>query len=132
MDFGFLYDEKRQLFHIGYNKTSDRLDPHYYDLLASEARLASFVAVMKQQVPSKHWYTLGRPVTRIRGQVALLSWGGTMFEYLMPALFMRSPERTLLTQSMELAVRAQIDHGQEVGYALGDLRVGLCRARWAE
>jgi cyclic beta-1,2-glucan synthetase len=119
IDFTFLFDPARKLFHIGYNATSDRLDPNYYDLLASEARLASFLAVVQSQVPPEHWFTLGRPITRIRGEATLLSWGGTMFEYLMPTLFMRSQERTLLQQSAELAVQAQIDHGRKTGTPWG-------------
>src|SRR5690606_31569894 len=83
MDFAFLFDSKRKLFHIGYNVEPDQLDSNYYDLLASEARLASFIAVIRKQVPPAHWIVLGRPVTRIRGSVALLSWGGTLFEYLL-------------------------------------------------
>ena len=119
MDFSFLFERTRKLFHIGYNATSDRLDPHYYDLLASEARLASFLAVVQSQVPPEHWFTLGRPITRVRGGAALLSWGGTMFEYMMPTLFMRSQERTLLQQSAELAVVAQIDHARVMGSPWG-------------
>jgi cyclic beta-1,2-glucan synthetase len=119
MDFGFLFDRKRKLFHIGYNVTSDRLDPHYYDLLASEARLASFLSVVLKQAPPTHWHALGRPVTKIRGSVVLLSWGGTMFEYLLPSVFMRSAERTLLSQSEELAVLAQIDYGKRTGTPWG-------------
>jgi cyclic beta-1,2-glucan synthetase len=119
MDFTFLFEQTRKLFHIGYNATSDRLDPHYYDLLASEARLASFLAVVQSQVPPEHWFMLGRSITRVRGEATLLSWGGTMFEYLMPTLFMRSQERTLLQQSAALAVLAQIDHGKKVGTPWG-------------
>ncbi|MEO6420897.1 MAG: glucoamylase family protein, partial [Polyangiaceae bacterium] len=118
-DFTFLFDRSRKLFRIGYNATSDRLDANFYDLLASEARLASFLAVVQGEVPAEHWFTLGRPVTRVRGEAALLSWGGTMFEYLMPTLFMRSQERTLLQQSAELAVVAQIDHGKKAGVPWG-------------
>jgi len=112
-DFTFLFDPARKLFYIGYNATSDRLDDNHYDLLASEARLASFLAVVQSEVPPEHWLTLGRPVTRIQGKAALLSWGGTMFEYLMPTLLMRTQDRTLLQQSAELAVAAQIEHGKK-------------------
>ncbi|MEO9235096.1 MAG: glucoamylase family protein, partial [Polyangiaceae bacterium] len=119
VDFTFLFDAARKLFRIGYNETSDRLDANYYDLLASEARLASYLAVVQAQVPTEHWLTLGRPVTRIRGEAALLSWGGTMFEFLMPTLFMRSQERTLLQQTSELAVVAQIEHGKKLGIPWG-------------
>jgi cyclic beta-1,2-glucan synthetase len=118
-DFTFLFDRARKLFHIGYNATSDRLDANYYDLLASEARIASFLAVVQSEVPPEHWFTLGRPVTRIQGEAALVSWGGTMFEYLMPTLFMRSQERTLLSQSTDLAVAAQIAHGKSAGTPWG-------------
>ena len=113
MDFRFLYDERRKLFHIGYNATADRLDSNHYDLLESEARVASFLAVVERQVEPAHWARLGRPVTKIEGRVALLSWGGTMFEYLMPHLFMRSQEHSLLAQSAELAVDAQIAYGKQ-------------------
>ncbi len=119
IDFGFLFDPKRKLFRIGYNVSSDRPDHHYYDLLASEARLTSFLAVVLKQAPPTHWHALGRPLTRIRGSVALLSWGGTMFEYLLPSVFMRSAERTLLSQSEKLAVAAQIDYGERVGVPWG-------------
>ncbi len=119
MEFTFLFEQTRKLFHIGYDVTSDRFDPNYYDLLASEARLASFLAVVQNQVPPDHWFTLGRPITRIRGEAALLSWGGTMFEYLMPSLFMRSQEHTLLRQSGRLAVVAQIEHGKKAGTPWG-------------
>jgi len=108
MDFRLLYDTERRLFRIGYNATLDQHDPHYYDLLTSEARLASYVAIVKRDVPESHWYALGRPMTKVRGAPALLSWGGTMFEYLMPELFMRSQAGTLLAQTCELAIAAQI------------------------
>ncbi|HEY5375560.1 MAG TPA: glucoamylase family protein [Polyangiaceae bacterium] len=119
MDFAFLYNPTRKLFRIGYNVSSDRLDSNYYDLLASEARLASFLAIVLKQVPPTHWYALGRPVTRIRGSAALLSWGGSMFEYLLPSVFMRSAERTLLSRSEQLAVLAHIDYGKSAGVPWG-------------
>jgi cyclic beta-1,2-glucan synthetase len=127
IDFTFLFDRTRKLFRIGYNATSDRLDAHYYDLLASEARLASFLAVVESQVPPEHWFTLGRPITRIQGGAALVSWGGTMFEYLMPTIFMRSRERTLLEQSSELAVLAQIAHGKKTGEPWGVSESGFAQ-----
>lgn len=111
MDFRLLFDSERKLFHIGYHVTDDRADPHYYDLLASEARLASYFAIIKRDVPESHWYALGRPMTRVGGGPTLLSWGGTMFEYLMPSLLMRSRQGTLLQQSTESAVDAQIAYG---------------------
>ncbi len=112
MDFKLLYDGERKLFHIGYNASIDQVDKHYYDLLASEARLASYLAIVKRDVPEEHWYALGRPMTRVAGSPALLSWGGTMFEYLMPGLLMKSQEGTLLEQTCALAVDAQIAYGE--------------------
>jgi cyclic beta-1,2-glucan synthetase len=111
MDFKLLYDGERKLFRIGYNATIDQLDPHHYDLLASEARLASYFAVIKRDVNESHWFKLGRPMTRIGGAPALLSWGGSMFEFLMPGLVMRSQEGTVLAQTSAAVVDAQIEYG---------------------
>src|SRR4029079_11028749 len=83
----------------------------FYDLLASEARLASFVAIAKGDVPQQHWFHLGRLVTNIDGRATLMSWGGTMFEYLMPLLLMRSFPGTLLDQSCRASTRRQIEYG---------------------
>ncbi len=113
MDFRLLFDPERKLFRIGYNVTLDTADAHHYDLLASEARLASYLAIVKHDAPESHWYALGRPMTHVAGAPALLSWGGTMFEYLMPDLLMRGSERTLLGQSSALAVEAQIAYAKE-------------------
>jgi cyclic beta-1,2-glucan synthetase len=117
MDFRFLFDRKRQLLAIGYQAAdrdvAGRLDPSYYDLLASEARVASFLAIAKGDVPETHWFHLGRPVTSVRGAPALLSWSATLFEYLMPLLVMRSYPDTLLDASCRLAVRRQIDYAAE-------------------
>jgi cyclic beta-1,2-glucan synthetase len=119
MDFKLLYDGERKLFHIGYNATQDQLDGHHYDLLASEARLASYLAVVKGEVPESHWSTLGRPMVQVAGAPLLLSWGGTMFEYLMPALLMRSRAGTLLAQTCELVVERQIAYGKRMGSPWG-------------
>ena len=120
MDFAFLYDRERRLLHIGFNVSADRMDPHHYDLLASEARLASFIAITHGQLPVKHWFALGRPLTRAgRRGPSLLSWGGSMFEYLMPLLLMRSHEDTLLAVSCEGAVDRQVEHGREHGTPWG-------------
>ncbi|MDE3089674.1 MAG: cellobiose phosphorylase, partial [Chloroflexota bacterium] len=113
MNFGFLFDPQRQLFHIGYNVTAEKLDSNYYDLLASEARIASIVSIAENQVPPSHWLHLGRPLTEVDGMRALLSWGGTMFEYLMPALMMRSYEGTFLQHSCLAAVDVQIAYGNQ-------------------
>ncbi|MBI4786241.1 MAG: cellobiose phosphorylase [Chloroflexi bacterium] len=111
MRFDFLFDPQRQLFHIGYNVTLEKLDNNYYDLLASEARIASLVTIARNEVPPSHWLHLGRPLTQVGGMRALLSWGGTMFEYLMPSLLMRSYQGTLLQQSCLAAVDHQIAYG---------------------
>jgi cyclic beta-1,2-glucan synthetase len=112
MDFSFLYNIHRQVFHIGYNVSAGTLDDNYYDLLASEARLASLLAIAKRDVPQSHWLHLGRPVTKIGSDRILLSWSGTMFEYLMPSLLMKSYEQTFLTQSCQAAVAHQIAYGR--------------------
>ena len=113
MDFGFLFNASRQVFHIGYNVTTGRMDKNYYDLLASEARLASFLAIAKGDVPQSHWLHLSRPLTRINGARVLLSWSATMFEYLMPSLLMRSYEGTLMHQTHGAAVDRQIAYGRQ-------------------
>ncbi len=88
MDFNFLYHMQRRVFHIGFNLDAGQLDHNYYDLLASEARIASIIAIAKGEVPQSHWMQLSRPVTRVEDLYVLLSWSGTMFEYLMPPLYL--------------------------------------------
>jgi cyclic beta-1,2-glucan synthetase len=113
MDFKFLFDEQRQVFHVGYNTDTEKLDTSYYDLLASEARIASLIAIAKGDAPQSHWLHLGRPVTRVNGKQVLLSWSGTMFEYLMPALFTKNYSGTFLSDSSAAAVDAQISYAQQ-------------------
>ena len=108
MNFSFLFDHQRQVFHIGYNVESNHLDPNYYDLLASEARIASLVAITRGDVPQSHWLYLARPLTQVGDKRVLLSWSGTMFEYLMPTLLVESYPDTLLDQSCRAAVEEQI------------------------
>ncbi|HEX5719666.1 MAG TPA: glucoamylase family protein, partial [Thermoanaerobaculia bacterium] len=119
MDFSFLFDPERKLFWIGFNATSGTPDASYYDLLASEARLASLFALAKGDVPASHWLHLGRPFTRAGGEVTLLSWSGTMFEYLMPALLAATPEGTPLAQSCRAAVARQQEFAREHGIPWG-------------
>ena len=119
MDFGFLFDPMRKLFSIGYRVTDGSFDPSYYDLLASEARLASFVAIAKGDVPVSHWFRLGRALTPVEQDSVLVSWSGSMFEYLMPALVMRAPAGSLLDQTGRLVVRRQITYGAERGVPWG-------------
>ncbi|MBI4265245.1 MAG: hypothetical protein HY657_12785 [Acidobacteria bacterium] len=117
MRFDFLYDRRRRIFSIGYRLADaegpGRLDAAFYDLLASEARLASLVAIAKGDVPQHHWFHLGRLVTNVGGRATLMSWGGTMFEYLMPLLLLRNFPGTLLDQSCRASVRRQIEYGRE-------------------
>jgi cyclic beta-1,2-glucan synthetase len=113
MDFRFLFNEQRQVFHIGYNASTEQLDPSYYDLLASEARIASLIAIAKGDVLHNHWQHLGRPVTQVNGRQVLLSWSGTMFEYLMPTLFLRNFAGTFLTDSCYAALEAQVAYGRK-------------------
>jgi cyclic beta-1,2-glucan synthetase len=127
MDFKFLYDERRRVFHIGYNIDADQHDQNYYDLLASEARIASIIAIAKGDVPQSHWLQLGRPVTRVDGFYVLLSWSGTMFEYLMPSLFLRSYPGTLLADSTRGAVLRQIAYGKTKGVPWGISESGFYR-----
>ncbi len=112
MDYRFLYDDKRDLFSIGYHVVDGRRDNSYYDLLASEARLSSFLAIAKGDVPQKHWFHLGRPLTRMGTETALVSWTGTMFEYLMPLLLMRTYPETLLDKTYTAAIDRQINYAQ--------------------
>src|ERR1041384_5074522 len=119
MDFSFLFDVERKLFTIGYNVTASRADDSYYDLLASEARLASFVGIAKGDVPQEHWFRMGRALTNVDGGRALISWTGTMFEYLMPLLVMRNYQATLLSETYRTIVDRQIEYGQERGVPWG-------------
>jgi cyclic beta-1,2-glucan synthetase len=119
MEFGFLFDPTRKLFSIGYRVLDNSLDPSYYDLLASEARLTSFIAIAKGDVPAIHWFHLGRALTPVDRGSALVSWSGSMFEYLMPALVMRSPPNSLLGQTYHLIVRRQKKYGTERGVPWG-------------
>ena len=131
MDFRFLYDKTRKLFSIGYRGADGSLDPNCYDLLASEARLTSFIAIAKGDVPSSHWFHLGRALTPVGRGSALISWSGSMFEYLMPALVMRSPAGSLLSQTYEQVVLRQIEYGAERERAVGDFGIRIStRAIW--
>ena len=119
MGYGFLIDPDRKLLSIGYRVAEGTLDPSCYDLLASEARLASFIAIAKGDVPARHWFHLGRAVTPIGNGAALISWSGSMFEYLMPSLVMRAPAGSLLEQTSRLIVRRQIAYGASLGLPWG-------------
>ncbi|TMG99490.1 MAG: cyclic beta 1-2 glucan synthetase, partial [Betaproteobacteria bacterium] len=119
MDYGFLYDPARNLMAIGYNVDEHRRDSGHYDLLASEIRLCSFVAIAQGHAPQESWFALGRLLTTAGGEPILLSWSGSMFEYLMPMLVMPSYEYTLLDQTMRAAVERQIHYGRQRGVPWG-------------
>ena len=119
MDFGFLYDASHKLFPIGYRVSDGHYDNSYYDLLASEARQASLIAIAKGDVPVEHWFRLGRPVTPVGRDAALLSWSGSMFEYLMPHLLMQGAPETMLERTKVLVVQRQIRYGAERGVPWG-------------
>jgi hypothetical protein len=110
MEYGFLLVESRQLLSIGYDGATHELHSACYDLLASEARIASFIAVAKGDIPQQSWFRLDRSHVLVNGRAALLSWTGTMFEYMMPSLWMRTFPDTLIARSLESAVRIQKDH----------------------
>ncbi|MBX3415811.1 MAG: cyclic beta 1-2 glucan synthetase [Pirellulales bacterium] len=113
MDFGLLYNASRELFSIGYNVSERRLDASFYDLLASEARLASFIVIAQGTFGQAHWFAFGRLLTSAGSVPALLSWSGSMFEYLMPLLIMPNYENTLLDRTYHAVVRRQIEYGRQ-------------------
>jgi cyclic beta-1,2-glucan synthetase len=119
MDFKVLYNAPRSLFAVGYNQSLGRLDGSHYDLLASEASLTSFLAIARREAPRKHWFHLGRPLTEAAGNRVLISWGGTMFEYLMPRLLLAIEPETLLGETQAGAVAVQIAYGRQCGTPWG-------------
>jgi len=116
MDFRFLFDPQRRILAIGYRLADaegpGRLDASYYDLLASESRLTSFIGIAKGDLPETHWFHLGRLITGVDGMPTLLSWSATLFEYLMPLLVMKSYPETLLDQTCRMAVRRQVEYAR--------------------
>jgi len=127
MDFTFLFDPARDLFSIGYNVPENRCDISFYDLLASEARLCSYVAIALGQVPQDHWFSMGRLLIASRGEPLLVSWSGSMFEYLMPLLVMPNYENTLLDHTCRAAVKQQIEYGKSRGVPWGISESGYNR-----
>jgi cyclic beta-1,2-glucan synthetase len=123
MAWKFLYDPARGLFSIGFRladaESPGRLDASYYDLLASEARLASFIAIARDEVPQEHWFRLSRALVSVEGCTTLVSWSGSMFEYLMPLLLLRSHPETLLENACRELVRAQVLYGRRHGVPWG-------------
>lgn len=119
MEFGFLFDPVKKFFSIGYQVEDQKLDNGYYDILTSEARLASFVAIAKSDVPALHWFRLSRSLISINHSLVMVSWSGSMFEYLMPLLVMQSPTGSLLDQTCRCIVQRQITYGAERGVPWG-------------
>jgi cellobiose phosphorylase len=127
MDFAFLFNPVRNLFYTGFNVTEHRFDTGYYDLLASEARLCSYVAIALGQVPQDHWFSLGRLLVASRGEPVLVSWSGSMFEYLMPLLVMPNYENTLLDCTCRAVVQQHIEYGKLRGVPWGISESGYNR-----
>jgi len=119
MNFKFLYKEDRHLFSIGLNMSVGKLDASCYDLMASEACLSSFLAIARGDAPRRHWFQIGRPFIEASGRVGLLSWGGSMFEYLMPRLMMLPLKGTLLDEAHQTAVARQMEYGRQKGIPWG-------------
>ena len=127
MDFAFLFNTARDLFSTGFNVTERRFDTGFYDLLASEARLCSYVAIALGQVPQDHWFSMGRLLVASHGEPILVSWSGSMFEYLMPLLVMPNYENTLLDHTCLAAVQQQIEYGKLRGVPWGISESGYNR-----
>ena len=119
MDFSILYDKKKNVFSIGYNLEEGRLTNSYYDLLASEARQTSFLAVARHESPVKHWFSLGRSLTKLNGHKGLVSWTGTMFEYLMPLLVMKNYYKTLLDETYDFVIESQMIYAKKKNVVWG-------------
>lgn len=118
-EFVHLYDKKRNLFSIGCDVEKEKLTNSYYDLLASEARIASYWAIVKGEIPLKHWYKLGRALTKIDGSRALVSWTGTMFEYFMPSLILKNYKGTLLDETYNGVIKSQKYYGYKLNIPWG-------------
>lgn len=119
IDFKFLFNEKRSLFHIGFHTSSHMLDAGCYDLMASESALISFLAIARGEAPLKHWHKLGRPLTLINGIPCFVSWSGTMFEYLMPNLVMREFKGSVYQETNKAAVTQQMIYAKEMELPFG-------------
>ena len=119
MEFSFLMSPERKLLSIGYRVEEHQLDESCYDLLASEARLTSLFGIAKGDLPTEHWFRLGRPIVEIGFQGALMSWSGSMFEYLMPPLVMKEPRGGILNQTSQLIIKRQIQYGRSKGIPWG-------------
>lgn len=121
-DFSYLYNEKNRLLSIGYNVEENELTDNYYDLLATEARQASLIAIAKKQVSSKHWNNLSRTLTKLGKYKGLISWSGTAFEYLMPNINIKKYEGSLLDESCKFMIISQMKYAARLRYTLGNIR----------
>lgn len=119
-DFKVLYDYKKRLFSIGYNVEENRQTDSYYDLLASEARQASLLAIAKRDVPAKHWSSLSRTLTTLNRYKGLISWSGTAFEYLMPNINIKRYKGSLLDESCRFMIMSQIKYAKKLRNSMGD------------
>ncbi len=128
MDFGFLFNPRKKVLSVGYCVASGLMERSTYNLLASESRIATFVAIAKGDIPQECWFHLGRAHTLVGGERVLLSWTGTMFEYLMPALWMRSYPDTIMDQTIRAVVRVQREYGRRKGVPWG-ISEAVCLGR---
>ena len=124
-DFTVLYDYKKNLFSIGFDIEQNKLTNSYYDLLASEARQASLIAIAKKDIPVKHWNSLSRTLTSLNKYKGLISWSGTAFEYLMPNINIKQYESSLLDESSRFLIMSQIEYAKKLRNSLGNIRSGI-------
>jgi cyclic beta-1,2-glucan synthetase len=129
MDFSKFYNNDQHVFSIGYDSIEERLSPYNYNKFASESRILSFVAIIKGDVPSKHWLCLDKTLTKYKKRKGLVSWSGTSFEYFMPMIFMKSYSNTLLDESYHFAYFCQKEYIKEVN---SDLPWGISESAYAE
>ena len=120
MDYSFLLVPSRQLLSIGYDGSTGELHLACYDLLASEARMACFLAVAKGDIPQQAWFRLDRSHAFVKGRASLISWTGTMFEYMMPALWMRAYPNSLVTRSLEAVAHVQREHVRKIPWGISE------------
>ncbi len=124
-DFSILYDHKKHLFSIGFDVEQNKLTNSYYDLLASEARQASLVAIAKKDINPKHWNSLSRTLTSLRKYKGLISWSGTAFEYLMPNVNIKNYEGSLLDESCRFLIMSQMEYAKKLRNSLGNIRSSI-------
>lgn len=124
-DFSYLYSKENRLLSIGFNIEENKLTDTYYDLLASEARQASLVAIAKKDVEAKHWNNLSRTLTKLDKYKGLISWSGTAFEYLMPNVNIKRYKGSLLDESCKFMIMSQMKYANKLRNTLGNIRSGI-------